>query len=218
MTRSLRIPALVCTAALAACQPSPNPAASKAGSAGDGSGTAASSASGAAAEGSDAAAPALTARVAPATETRSDAIRRAVQAESQLDPFVAQGKVGDAIAKPGATRTESGIEYAVLQAGKGPKPPFGADIELHLTCWTRSGSALGPEFWNSRDDGVPHPYRLDRSDLIAGLVESIADMQLGERRWVIIPSALAYGERGYAGRVPAKVDIIVDVELASFRH
>jgi FKBP-type peptidyl-prolyl cis-trans isomerase len=104
----------------------------------------------------------------------------------------------------------------VLQEGSGDPPVRGASVEVHITTWLRSGSLLGAMVWNSRDDGVPHRYRVDETDLIPGMVESLLAMRRGERRWILVPSSRAYGSSGYSGQIPPSSDLVLDLELAGF--
>ncbi|MEM7232572.1 MAG: FKBP-type peptidyl-prolyl cis-trans isomerase [Planctomycetota bacterium] len=134
----------------------------------------------------------------------------------KLDRLVPNGKPGDSIGRAREQRSPSGLTSSVLQTGSGPAPTLGSQVDLHVTCWLRRGGVLGKEFWNSRDDGKPHSYRLNSDDLVEGMVEAIQTMRRGERRWLVIPSRLAYGKRGYGNDVPSGRDIVVDVELVSF--
>ena len=134
-----------------------------------------------------------------------------------LPPFVPQGRPGSPAQRPNAEKLGSGVEFVRLQDGKGPTPPAGSTVQLHLTGWIQEGDQVGAEFWNSRDDRVPHEYRLDSSDLVNGLVEVLSQMKNGERRWVTIPSALAYGSEGYGSLVPRDSNLVVDVQLVGFK-
>ena len=152
-----------------------------------------------------------------ATSSLSQKVRSdVVSSTPRPQTLVPQGKPGDATTKPGAKRSASGVEYSVLQEGSGVTPPADADVRIHITGWLRNGDTLASEFWNSRDDGVPHEYKLNDTDLIKGLVEAVTAMKRGERRWVVVPSSLAYGDTGFAGGVPPNTDLVVDVELVDF--
>jgi FKBP-type peptidyl-prolyl cis-trans isomerase len=127
---------------------------------------------------------------------------------------VAAGGTAAPAAAPEGTpvRLPSGIEYTVLKAGEGPTPRLGSRVRIHLT-----GRLLdGQVFMDTRAHGVPREYRLDKLELINGLVDQLLEMKKGERRRIRIPSALAYGAAGYRGQVPGNADLDVDVELVGF--
>jgi FKBP-type peptidyl-prolyl cis-trans isomerase len=153
----------------------------------------------------------------PAANSASTIPRAELARQSRLVPYA---KEGASVRVAGAKTSSSGVVSAVLQPGTGEPPPLGANVDVHITCWLRSGENVGREFWNSRDDraGQPHSYRIDPTDIVQGLVELISEMKRGERRWAIIPSRLAYGETGYGDLVPAGSDIVVDVELVRVRE
>lgn len=49
--------------------------------------------------------------------------------------------------------------------------------------------------------------------MIRGWDIGVADMKIGERRIMVIPSALAYGKRGHPAGIPPNSILIFDVEL-----
>lgn len=113
---------------------------------------------------------------------------------------------------PGATVTPSGLRYLVEQSGEGDERPA-ADtlVEVHYV-----GSLLdGTVFDSSRDRGEPAVFPVNR--VIAGWQEALQDMRRGERRTLIVPPELGYGDRGVpqAG-IPPGAYLIFDVELLRF--
>jgi peptidylprolyl isomerase len=64
--------------------------------------------------------------------------------------------------------------------------------------------------------GMPKPiaFPLGGGRVIKGWDEGIAGMRVGDRRTLIIPSELGYGERGAGGgAIPANATLIFDVKL-----
>jgi FKBP-type peptidyl-prolyl cis-trans isomerase len=57
------------------------------------------------------------------------------------------------------------------------------------------------------------PYKTTPSSLIAGMKETLQIMPVGSLWRVFIPSALAYGEKGVPGVIPAYSAVVFDVEL-----
>lgn len=111
-----------------------------------------------------------------------------------------------------AQRSESGLQWKVLQPGAGTEHP-GLDDTVTLRCagWTTDGIKIE----SYADAGQSAEYVLRRS--IPGWIEGLRTMVAGEKRRFWIPGRLAYGDepRGYGlpyGRV------VFDLELVSFRH
>ena len=143
---------------------------------------------------------------------------------------------GDPAVVPDPVRTASGLTYAVAQKGRGSPPFAGTEVRIHYTAWVRQGDKLGRSFTDSRATGHPEAFVLassgvGSSDLdgggfqldkppqplaLPGLVECVRTMQQGERRWVLLPAALAYGEKGLDGVVKPNADVVFDIELISY--
>lgn len=129
---------------------------------------------------------------------------------------VEQGKTvpeADIIRKkfPGAIRTSSGLMYVVLKEGTGPVPASGALIEAHYT-----GRLVdGTKFDSSVDRGQPLRFVVGTGNVIKGWDEAFLSMKKGEKRILIIPPELAYGERGM-GTIPPNATLIFEVELIYF--
>lgn len=111
-----------------------------------------------------------------------------------------------------AHSTESGLRYLVSNPGKGPLPRVGDELVVHYT-----GTLLdGTKFDSSRDRGEPYKFRLGTGRVIKGWEEALATMKPGERRTLIIPWWLGYGEAG-KGPIPGKATLLFDVELIEVR-
>jgi len=106
--------------------------------------------------------------------------------------------------------TASGLRYKVLRPGSGPSPAAGARVSVHYT-----GRFLdGQEFDSSVQRGQPASFRI--GEVIAGWNEALLAMKKGEKRLLVIPPELAYGERGYPGAIPPYSFLVFEVELLGF--
>jgi FKBP-type peptidyl-prolyl cis-trans isomerase len=113
---------------------------------------------------------------------------------------------------PDAERRPSGLIVQVRVPGEGPTPQTGDRVTVHY-----DGRLLtGGKFDSSYDRGQPIDFRLGVREVIAGWEEGIADMRRGERRTLIVPWWLGYGERGRAPLIPARATLVFEVELIDF--
>ena len=106
--------------------------------------------------------------------------------------------------------TDRGLRYAVSVA---PKPgarqaQSGDTVTVHYV----GAFPDGAKFDSSRDRQVPFTFSLGRHQVITGWEQCITGMRVGEKRYVIIPPELAYGENG-AGPIPAHTDLHYEIEL-----
>ena len=105
------------------------------------------------------------------------------------------------------TTTESGLQYVILQAGDGPKPKGPqSNVKVHYSGWTVDGK----QFDSSVERGQPATFPLNR--VIPGWTEGVGDMKVGEKRKLVIPYNLAYGETGRPPVIPPKALLTFDVE------
>jgi len=112
---------------------------------------------------------------------------------------------------PTASGTESGLHYIVVQSGEGDTPNAGANVTAHY-----EGTLLdGTVFDSSYKRGEPFQFPVGYGRVIKGWDEAFLSMKKGEKRKLIIPSKLAYGERA-AGAIPPNSILIFDVELIDF--
>lgn len=136
-----------------------------------------------------------------------------VAAQKKLNDAVAEEKAawdGKVKAKfPNAKKTASGLYYVIDQQGNGPLAKTGQTVVAHYTgtLWD------GTKFDSSKDRGKPFEFAIGQHQVIAGWDEGFALMKVGSKGKLIIPSYLAYGDKGAGGVIPAKADLIFDVEM-----
>jgi peptidylprolyl isomerase len=102
-----------------------------------------------------------------------------------------------------------GIWYHIISEGDGPSPEATSKVQVHYTGWLPDGK----KFDSSRDRGQPVSFQLDQ--VIDGWSIGVADMQVGERRLLVIPAELGYGEKGAPPVIPPGANLLFDVELIS---
>ena len=69
----------------------------------------------------------------------------------------------------------------------------------------------------SRDRGRPFTFKVGAGQVIRGWDEAFSAMQVGERRQIILPARLAYGDRGAGGIIPGGATLYFDVELLAIQ-
>lgn len=113
---------------------------------------------------------------------------------------------------PEAKSTPSGLHYIVEEKGEGETPKEGQIVTAHY-----HGTLLNGEVFDSsvqRDKPFSFPVGMGR--VIPGWDEAFLDMKKGEKRKLILPSKIAYGERA-SGPIPPNSVLVFDVELLDFK-
>lgn len=97
----------------------------------------------------------------------------------------------------------------VLKAGEGAEIKNGDKATVHYTGTLENGQ----KFDSSLDRGQPFEFSLGAGQVIKGWDLGVFGMKIGEKRKLVIPSSLGYGERGVPGAIPANATLIFEVEL-----
>jgi peptidylprolyl isomerase len=120
-------------------------------------------------------------------------------------PYVVDGK--------DTVTTISGLKYILLSETDGAPVTAGSTVAVHYTGYLQNGTSFDSSI--SRGEPISFPIGVGR--VIKGWDEGIALLKVGEKARLLIPSALAYGERGAGGSIPPNADLIFDVELVSVK-
>jgi len=106
-------------------------------------------------------------------------------------------------------KTVSGLKYILVKKGTGAKAEAGKTVKVHYTGFLANGKIFDSSI--QRDEPIEFP--LGEGRVIKGWDEGIALMNVGDKLRLIIPYELAYGEAGRPPVIPAKAELIFDVEL-----
>lgn len=104
---------------------------------------------------------------------------------------------------------ESGLRFYIHESGNNTKPKAGDMITVHYSGYLEDGTM----FDSSRLRDQPFEFAVGQGQVIPGWDEGLLNMSVGERRTLVIPPDLGYGERGAGAVIPPEATLIFDVEL-----
>ena len=122
----------------------------------------------------------------------------------------AQEKALDKLAA-GFEKTKSGLRYQFIQRGEGRTAEKGKTVSVHY----KGQLVDGTVFDSSYKRNSPIDFALGVGQVIPGWDEGIQLLSVGDKARFVIPSDLAYGERGAGGVIPPNATLIFDVELVA---
>ena len=122
------------------------------------------------------------------------------------DAFLAANK-----AKEGVVTLASGVQYKVLSRGTGKQPT----IDDTVVCQYRGTLIDGKEFDSSYKRGQPATFPVNK--VIKGWTEVLQLMPVGSKWQVVIPPALAYGERGAGADIGPNATLVFEIELVAIK-
>ncbi|MDR0322476.1 MAG: peptidylprolyl isomerase [Treponema sp.] len=113
---------------------------------------------------------------------------------------------------PNMQQTPSGVRYTIQRQGTGEKPGRGRNVRVSYT-----GRLLDGTVFDDSSQRGPIEFAVGAGRVIPGWDEMVLDMRVGEKRLVVIPPELAYGDRAVGGVIPANSFLVFEMELVSFR-
>ena len=132
----------------------------------------------------------------------------AVQEQFQVNKEAGEKFLAENFRKEGVKATLSGLQYEVIQEGKGKKPSATSQVKVHY-----HGTLLdGTVFDSSVDRNSPATFGVNQ--VIPGWTEALQLMNEGSKYRLYIPQELAYGESPHpGGPIQPFMALIFDVEL-----
>lgn len=100
-----------------------------------------------------------------------------------------------------------GLRYAIVKQGEGEPAKKGEVARVHYTGWLTNGY----KFDSSRDRGQEFAFPLGGGRVIRGWDIGVQGMLPGEKRILVVPPGIGYGNRA-AGPIPAGSTLIFAVE------
>ena len=99
---------------------------------------------------------------------------------------------------PDATKTADGIYYKVTKEGSGITCGAGKNVAVHYT-------------------GYFLDFKTGAHQMIPGFDVMVQEMKVGEKRTVVLPPSMAYGDAGAGGVIPGGAYIAFDIELVKIK-
>lgn len=109
---------------------------------------------------------------------------------------------------PNSQKTPSGLHYLIIKESKGKQAKVGDTIKAHYDLKLADQKMIG-----SSRGKQPIEVEVGAGKLIKAWNEIIPQMRIGERRIIIVPHQLGYGQAGVPGFIPPKAILIFDIEL-----
>jgi FKBP-type peptidyl-prolyl cis-trans isomerase FklB len=109
--------------------------------------------------------------------------------------------------KEGVVTLPNGLQYKILKAGDGPKPTIDDRVEVRY----RGTFVNGQEFDSSGSE--TRTFKLNQ--VIRGWQEALPLMPAGSKWQLVVPSQLAYGDKGSGQAIMPDAMLIFELELVS---
>lgn len=131
----------------------------------------------------------------------------AMAAEAAKNEKLAQEYLENNGKQEGVVTLESGLQYKVLTQGDGATPTAESTVQVHY----RGTLIDGTEFDSSYQRGEPVSFPVN--GVIPGWTEALQLMKEGDKWQLVIPSQLAYADRGAPPVIPPNAALVFEVEL-----
>ena len=105
------------------------------------------------------------------------------------------------------------LKYIDTKIGTGAPAAEHKYYTVHYTGWLTNGTKFDSSLDHPGGEPITFPYGAHR--VIIGWDTGFQGMHVGGKRRLFVPYQLAYGESGRPPVIPAKADLIFDVELVS---
>ena len=131
----------------------------------------------------------------------------ALKQKAEENAKIGQTFLAENAKKTGIKVTKSGLQYQVIQDGKGKSPKANSNVRVHY-----EGRLIdGTVFDSSIARNQPVDFRT--SQVITGWTEGLQLMKEGAKYRFFIPAALAYGQIGSGDVIEPNSTLIFDIEL-----
>jgi FKBP-type peptidyl-prolyl cis-trans isomerase FkpA len=113
------------------------------------------------------------------------------------------------------------LKIVDVTEGTGRVAEKGKAAMVHYTGWLYDDKAAdkkGKQFDTSSNRGLPFGFIVGVGRVIKGWDEGLPGMKVGGKRTLIIPAAMAYGDKEVGnGLIPANSPLVFDIELIEIK-
>ena len=121
------------------------------------------------------------------------------------DAYLAENK-----AKKGVVTADNGLQYKIIKKGSGKKP-----LESDLVEVNYRGTLIDGKEFDATQEGKPATLKV--SALIPGWKQALTMMPTGSKWQLVVPSQLAYGERGVGNDIGPNEVLVFELELVGIK-
>ena len=140
-------------------------------------------------------------------EKEAKAQQEKLSAEAKKNKEAGAKYLAENKTKDGVKTTASGLQYKVLTEGKGNKPTLNNTVVVNYRGKLLDGSEFDSSYKRNQ------PATLALNSVIKGWQEALQLMPAGSKWELVIPSELAYGDRGAGSRIGPGETLLFEVEL-----
>ena len=137
---------------------------------------------------------------------KKEEITKSTNSKVDGEKFLAENKNND-----GVIVLARGLQYKIIKNSSAKKPTANSRVVVHY----RGTLIDGTEFDSSYVRG--EPIELNLNQVIKGWQEALQLMAIGSKWQIVIPSELAYGEKGAGRVIGPNATLIFDIELLSIK-
>ncbi|MGH7294119.1 MAG: FKBP-type peptidyl-prolyl cis-trans isomerase [Polyangiaceae bacterium] len=123
-----------------------------------------------------------------------------------------EGGISSPAPSASAAARDAVVAITVLREGNGPACAPGDRVALHYTASLLDGT----QFASSREKGRPLELTIGERSVTKGMSQGITGMRVGEKRRLVVPPSLAFGDKG-SSTFPPNSTIVYEVELLAIR-
>ena len=161
----------------------------------------------------------------PAAAPKTPVVRKTSTAGATAGTAASSTAISPKIPKVvGVSKTLYALRYVDTFIGKGPlaEPSIlgtsqaDSKIKWYTVHYTGYLAKDGTKFDSSVDRGAPITFPIGVGQVIGGWDHGFEGMHVGGKRRLFVPYQLAYGVQGRAPVIPARADLVFDIELVSF--